>query len=299
MTKEAEPSEFTRKLLGELDTNQYSLSGWRKLLADSWSRSLEDISANPALTRSFLRTAVAYLLAGGSIVALAWCCQSPIVAVYAMALWLPWYAVSMAFVLTHLGMADSGDGIVDKRFSAPNQLSYVRLALAPLVMLPGLVAPVSERAALVLMTFIIFLSVTDVLDGWLARRSGAITRLGRMLDYLADLAFLLFLALGLYRADFIPASLFWLVVVRYPLSLVAAFILYFAKGPVPLHPTVIGRATTLVTSVILLLLAIRLLLGIDWPSPDIVAMSIVALQALITINIVYLIYRGATWGTTS
>ena len=295
MTKEAEPSEFTRKLLGELDRNGYSLSGWREFLADSWSRSLADITSNPALTRSFLRVAVACLLAGGLIVAMSWWYQSATVAVWSIALWQPWYGISMAFVLTHLGMADRGDGVVNERFSAPNQLTFARLSLAPLVMLPGLVVPASEDMAFVLIAFIIFLSVTDVLDGWLARRHGAITRLGRTLDYIADLAFLIFLAFGLLRADMIPLTLFGLIVVRYPLSLVAALVMYFAKGPIALSPTVIGRVTTLLTSVLLLLLVVHLQLGIDWPSHDIVASSIVAVQLLIGINIAYLIVRGVIW----
>jgi len=298
VTKEAEPSEFTRKLLGELDSNGYSLSGWREFLAGSWSRSLEDIAANPALTRSFLRMSAVSLLAGGSIVAMSWWYQSATVAVWSIALWLPWYGISMAFVLTHLGMADRGDGVVNERFSAPNQLTFARLSLAPLVMLPGLVVPASEDMAFVLIAFIIFLSVTDVLDGWLARRQGAITRLGRTLDYLADLAFLIFLAFGLLRADMIPVTLFWLIVVRYPLSLLAALVMYFAKGPIALSPTVVGRVTTLLTSVLLLLLVVRLQLGIDWPSHDIVASSIVAVQLLIGINIAYLIVRGVIWART-
>ena len=152
-----------------------------------------------------------------------------------------------------------------------------------------------EEVALIYIAFIVFLSATDVLDGWLARRRNATTRLGRMLDYLADLAFLVFLAFGLYRADMIPASLLWLIVARYPLSLVAAFVMYFAKGPIAFHPTVIGRAVTLSASVLLLLLLVRLQFGVDWPSQDVVAGSIVVVQLFLAVNIGYLVYRGVIW----
>jgi len=48
----------------------------------------------------------------------------------------------------------------------------------------------------------------------------------------------------------------------------------------------------------LLLLVVRLQLGIDWPSHDVVASSIVAVQLLLGINIAYLIVRGVIWART-
>ena len=126
----------------------------------------------------------------------------------------------------------------------------MRLALAPLVLVPCLATPVQPATAPVFALFIAGMSVTDLLDGWVARHWGRSTRLGQMLDYLADLAFLTFLAVGLYLVTAIPASLLWLLVVRYPLSVVGAMILYFTRGPAVLNPTIIGRATTLVTSII-------------------------------------------------
>ena len=106
---EAEPSQFTRELLAELGKKRYRLSAWRTFMSNSWARSLEDISANPALTRSFLLSAGAHFLAGCGILALSLLYQPP-VAIRSVALWLPWYAVSTVFVLTHLGMADGEIG---------------------------------------------------------------------------------------------------------------------------------------------------------------------------------------------
>jgi len=292
----SEPSEFTRLLLADLARRGYGFAAWKAFLADAWARSLEDIENNPALTRSFMLSAAMTFVAGLIVIAVAWLFVSREIAVSSIALWLPWYGLACAFVLTHLGMADQGDGVVNERFSTPNQLTFMRLSLAPLVMVPGLAVPPTTETAFVFLGLIVFLSVTDVVDGWVARRRAEITRLGRMLDYLADNAFLVFVTAGLYLANAIPTSLLWVLVVRYPGSIVAALIMYFAKGPSSLHPTLIGRVTTLVTSVFLLALAVRLLLDVNWPAPETVSTVIWVLQIMIVANIAYLAFRGAAWG---
>lgn len=292
------PSKFTRTLIDELAKNDYQLHAWRTFMSQSWARSLGDIRASPSLTRSFLVSAGVYSVAGISLVLLSWWFHPHSVAVRSLAFWLPWYAASVAFVLTHLGMADSGDGVHQTRFLAPNQLSFMRLALAPLVVLPGLAMPAHPVTGPVFALFIGAMSMSDALDGWAARRRGLCTRLGQMLDYLADLAFLTFLSVGLYLAAAIPGSLLWLLLVRYPLTVVGAMLLYLMRGPATLNPTFIGRATTLATSIVLLLIAFNLLLGAGWPPSLWVERSVWWLQLLIGANIVYLIYRGVTWGKT-
>ena len=85
-----------------------------------------------------------------------------------------------------------------------------------------------------------------------------------MLDFLADLSLLTFLAFGLYLAGEIPGSLLWLLVVRYPLLLIGVLVLYFARGPTPLSPTIIGKVTTSATSIVLLVIAVTLLVATPW-----------------------------------
>lgn len=293
------PSEFTRTLLDELVRKQYRIDAWRDFLADAWARSLEDVRTSPSLTRSFLVSASTILVAGALLVLVSSRFHPATVTIGSLVFWLPWYLASVIFVVTHLGMADSGDGVRDERFSAPNQLSFMRLALAPLVLVPCLATPVRPETAVVFALFIAGMSATDVLDGWAARHWGCSTRLGKMLDYFADLAFLTFLAVGLYRAAAIPASLLWLLVVRYPLSILGALVLYFRYGPAELSPTVIGRVTTLLTSIVLLLVAFRLLLSLNWPPPAWLDLSVWAAQLAIGINLVYLVHRGLIWARTT
>jgi phosphatidylglycerophosphate synthase len=193
-------------------------------------------------------------------------------------------------------MADDVRGVPYHSLLLPNGLSFLRLSLAPLVLMPCLITPAHPATAPIFAVFIAGLAVTDVLDGWHARRQKICTRLGHMLDYLGDLAFLAFLAMGLYLAAAIPGSLLLILIIRYPLSLIGVVILYFLKGPARLTPTVIGRVTTLATSVLLLVIAGKLLLATNLPPSMWIDWSVQGVQLLIAANIVYLVYRSVTWG---
>jgi CDP-diacylglycerol--glycerol-3-phosphate 3-phosphatidyltransferase len=73
------------------------------------------------------------------------------------------------------------------QWNVPNTLTVIRLAAAPLVGLAFLflIRPYADWVALILF---LFASLTDYLDGWLARKWGQESRFGAMLDPIADKA---------------------------------------------------------------------------------------------------------------
>ncbi len=288
-------SAFTQELIDEVARNHYSLRAWRTLLSRSWTRSLEDIRKSPARTQSFWFWAIIVAAMGTSIILLTLWLQTIEQALTALLLWFPWYAGVVFFVLTHLGMVDDSHGVPQQSLLLPNGLSFIRLALAPLVLWPCLQVPVQPVAGQIFALFLAGLSLSDLLDGWVARRQKLCTRMGGMLDPLADLALLTFLAFGLYLAGAIPGALLLLLVVRYPILLIGVLILFFVRGPGPLRPTIIGKATTFATSMVLLIIALNTLLSIDWPPPLWIDSSVRFLFVLISANILYLMNRGIIW----
>ncbi len=129
----------------------------------------------------------------------------------------------------------------------PNLISVLRLILSPYVLI---FAYRGETLASLLLFFTLLLS--DALDGFLARTLNARTRLGKMIDPLADKVLLLFgfislLLTGEYR---ISILLLKLMVVR-DLILVGGTLFLRKVGFVP-QPSIWGKSATLVLGITVL-----------------------------------------------
>ena len=288
-------SDFTHELIEDVARDHYSLGAWWAFLSRSWARSVDDIREAPARVRSSLRWVIVGAAIGTSVIIMAVTFHAPRVALLAATLWLPWYAGTVIFLLTHLGMVDDSSGRPHVRLLLPNALSFLRLGLAPLVMWPCLSIPTHPATAPVFASIVFALALTDVLDGSLARGSGSETRMGRMLDPLADMALATFLAIGLLRAGVLPTPLFALIMVRYPGALLGVVALYFTRGPIPLRPTAVVRATALAANIVLIVAAQALLLEPSWLPPRWIDWSLQVLYLVVVVNLVHLINRAVRW----
>ena len=85
-------------------------------------------------------------------------------------------------------------------WTVPNIISVVRLAGVPLFLWLVL-GPEADAWALVVLMVAGF---TDYLDGWLARRLDQFSKLGEILDPVADRLYILAVVIGLYLRDIIP-----------------------------------------------------------------------------------------------
>ncbi len=92
--------------------------------------------------------------------------------------------------------------------NVPNFLSLLRLAMVPLFCV--VFFQPSEDAHLWAAAIYALASLTDVLDGWIARHFDQITRLGRVLDPLADKLMTFSVIVCITVADIIPL---WAVVI--------------------------------------------------------------------------------------
>lgn len=89
----------------------------------------------------------------------------------------------------------------------PNLLTYVRVAAIPLVML--LIWRGAPRDCVVAAWVYSFATITDFFDGWLARRMGLVTVIGKFLDPLADKLMVMGMLVMLVALNRVPG---WLVV---------------------------------------------------------------------------------------
>ena len=116
-------------------------------------------------------------------------------------------------------------------FTVPNVLSFVRLALVPVF----LVLVIVGEDVLALLVLVIS-SVTDFLDGVLARRLNQVSRLGQLLDPAADRLFIFATLIGLAIRGIVPWWLVTIIVGRDVLLLALGIVLAnFGYGPLPVH----------------------------------------------------------------
>ncbi|MDE9367361.1 CDP-alcohol phosphatidyltransferase family protein [Luteipulveratus sp. YIM 133132] len=108
--------------------------------------------------------------------------------------------------MTETGTGAAREPVVSGRvWTVPNALSMLRLVGVPVFL--WLILTEHDTAALIVLALS---GVTDYLDGKIARRYGLISRLGQLLDPIADRLYILSTLLGLAWRDIIP---WWLVAV--------------------------------------------------------------------------------------
>lgn len=90
----------------------------------------------------------------------------------------------------------------------PNLITYLRIVLIPVTL--WFVVNDSPMNAAIAAFFYTIASITDALDGWLARRSGQVSMLGKFLDPLADKLCVMALLVTFVPMGRVPA---WLTVV--------------------------------------------------------------------------------------
>lgn len=123
--------------------------------------------------------------------------------------------------------------------SVPNLITLARLLAAPVAI--GLILNNHLEAA-----FWVFVAagVSDAVDGFLAKRFGAESELGRFLDPLADKALLVSVYVALGQAGHLPTWLVILVVFRDVLIIGGAILLHTLGISLDMTPVLISKINT-------------------------------------------------------
>lgn len=131
----------------------------------------------------------------------------------------------------------------------PNLITLIRIFLVPLFFI-ALVSyqPGREKYRVIALALFVLASVTDALDGFLARVTHSRTELGRFLDPLADKFLLLSGYLGLF---FVPALVYrpplWItvtIVFRDFVIVTGLIVLFLLTGRIRVQPNLLGKFTT-------------------------------------------------------
>ena len=128
--------------------------------------------------------------------------------------------------------------VSDRVLTPPNVLSVLRLACVPIFL--WLILTYQDNWALVVLTLS---GVSDYLDGKIARHYNLVTRVGQLLDPLADRLYILSTLLGLAWREIIP---WWLVAILVSREIFGTALLmvvrHYGYRALPVH--FIGKSAT-------------------------------------------------------
>ena len=94
----------------------------------------------------------------------------------------------------------------------PNRISILRILLSPLFMI--LLIDNRQGSRIAALAVFAFASLTDLYDGYIARKYGWITNLGKFLDPLADKLLVALALIGLNQIDLVPGWALYLIIGR-------------------------------------------------------------------------------------
>ncbi len=229
---------FIEEYLQELRRERFTPPAIATYLRRTLALMREEIDANPGGVRSIWSVALLFFVCafiGAATLALRG--QRPLAIDLLVGSSIA-IAVAFGLVTAHLGLLRDREGFRLSALNVPTVLTLLRLCLIPAIVL----CLAERRFALALGTYVVA-ALSDVADGWVARRFGQVTRLGTVMDPIVDIVFNLSMIAGLYTARLLPEWVFVVAAVRYVGLLVGGAYLYLFVGPVRIHPTLFGRLT--------------------------------------------------------
>lgn len=196
--------------------------------------------------------------------------------------------IGAAFALTTfaIDLLRDRDGYRLSSINVPTALTLLRVT-----MLPGILLCLVERHLALAFALYLVAILTDVADGWAARRFGQTTALGTVMDPVVDIVFNLAVLAGLAAADLLPGWVFATGALRYAILLVGGAGLYLFVGPVRIQPTWFGRLTGVaMTALVALLVGLR---AGGWLMGErLIPLTEVALGVLMAATVIHVIALG-------
>jgi len=131
-------------------------------------------------------------------------------------------------------------GVVLDHINKANRITLLRLSTLPtLLFLIFAAKHYSIRYPLIALVVLVFL--TDFADGYISRKEGEVTRVGRILDSTSDYCLLIVLSIVFYYFELIPKWFFALAIARFSLQALLMGSLILINGKVQPKTTMMGK----------------------------------------------------------
>jgi len=169
----------------------------------------------------------------------------------------------------------------------PNLLSLLRIVLvAPVVFY------ILQKNYIPALVLFVIAGITDGVDGWLAKHFGWQSRLGAILDPLADKLLLISSYISFAWLDLLPIWLVLSVILRDVIIVTGGVLYQFFFGKVTINPTYISKLNTLMQIVLIAVM----LLSLAWLPINDMAIIVLIWIVLLTTIASGLVYVFA-WGS--
>jgi len=147
------------------------------------------------------------------------------------------------------------------RVNLANAVTLFRLTSMPTVLFLVMAAR-DYRIRFPLLGLVVLVFATDFIDGYISRKAGEVTKIGKMMDSASDYGLLLVLSIVFYYFSLVPTWFFILVTARLGLQVVLVFILIAVNRRIEPKTTFMGKAAVASIMVLYSVEVVRLIFGI-------------------------------------
>lgn len=186
-----------------------------------------------------------------------------------------------------IGAKDGPEEVSDRVLTVANVLSFLRLLALPIIYLDLVRGSETHWRAFVLLTVFV---LTDWIDGYVARRFDQVTRIGKLLDPIADRLLMIVVGFGMVQADLVPLWIVLVILARDLVVLVGGIVMV-RKGMTPPAVTRIGKSATFGLMFALPAFILASVLG-DGPADPQPVLQWIAWFSLIVNTILYYVAAG-------
>jgi len=177
--------------------------------------------------------------------------------------------------------------------NTPNKLTILRIILAPLFLAFLLLTKVPHNNLIALVIFV-FASITDALDGNIARKRSLITDFGKFLDPLADKMLVTAALIGFVELGLMNGAACYIILVRE--FLVTSLRLIAVGGGTVIAANIWGKLKTIIQMVaVITIILVQELLSFSLVKPHIENWAVTVADVIMWIAVAITVVSGITY----